>query len=769
MAKKSVKPSNAVLVGPGNERSGHLTIQNGSVKKSQRASIRSVIVSGMSSNQVLPAASLIREMEKASEGKQFLTLTFREAFGVPGIPMLVTLAACFLWTSWLIGVTLVPNEAANWLMGTTTYDNNQFWLIIDTDPVMVKIGAAGLVFVNVCYLYVIVKMLRWRNTIIQLQLRREEEQCADSATDSWMRTASVRCKAQYTEYTSFRGSKRKLWNVCLKAVNLTMQMTILLDLLETGNPAALVYGYTAFISVGSLAGATKILVGKFTAMGEVIAGSVFDLFAAIIFPILVLAYCYYNFQFDDAVFATYLEMLPIGSFERSARVFADPSEIALFRLSFDSLRIRSHLDFVVHVGINLSFCYRLKRIGDVLVVARLRRAQAVVAQRTRPPRNVQRPVPRVFAVLFIAFSIVVWIFTNQAITESHAHCSQYPQCVVYAYRWKFVGKACPCRILIDVDSAPKTYEEWIQPIDVYSTVQTLAISGELRSLLLINRQLPTLPDELRECRYLSSLELIYTGTQSIPPWAKEFKYLQTLHLEGKLGSQNLLSLPEDLFSAMPWLSTVHVGGHPHLERFPYLSGVPNLQSLTLAWLLEVRELPPFDRVPRLQSLVLTLMPRLEQIPDLGSLKSLSDFSLSRPIQLCCNGFRGTCDLTDSYCVENARSSIPAATCFTGEPFLGNAGTRETFDRFTTSVCQKMPSDLLVVPGAPTKQSIEMCDSKPFAQCEIPGGGIGICYNTRMQVLSCYGDGNYIKLRRYQIQEGVGQKCDPVFEKWLGCS
>ncbi|KAG6956345.1 hypothetical protein JG687_00010664, partial [Phytophthora cactorum] len=281
-----------------------------------------------------------------------------------------------------------------------------------------------------------------------------------------------------------------------------MQVTVLLELLEIGNPVALVYGYTAFISVGSLAGAIKILIGKFSAMGEVIAGCVFDLFAAIVFPVLVLVYCYYNFQFDDAFFATYLEILPIGSFERSAAVFADPSEMALFRLAFDSLRIKSWLDFVLRVGINLSFCYRLKRIGDVLVVAHLRRAQSVQAHRTRRPRR-QRPVPRVFAVFFIAFSVVVWMVANQAITDSHARCSHYPQCVVFAYRWKH-GGMCPCKILIDVDRAPKTYEEWFHPVDVYRTVQALAISGELRSLQLINRQLLELPDELRACRHLSS-------------------------------------------------------------------------------------------------------------------------------------------------------------------------------------------------------------------------------------------------------------------------
>jgi hypothetical protein len=240
-------------------------------------------------------------------------------------------------------------------------------------------------------------------------------------------------------------------------------------------------------------------------------------------------------------------------------------------------------------------------------------------------------------------------------------------------------------------------------------------------------------------------------------------------VEGKLGSQNLAQLPEDLFSDMGWLSTVHIGVHRNLRSIPPLAGVPNLQSLTLAWLLSLRELPPFDHIPRLERLILTFLPRLERIPNMSPLESLSDFTLSRPVQLCCNGFRGSCDLGDNYCVENPIAAIPAATCLDNDPFLGDLGTEAAFDKFEATICQKLPSDLLLVAGAPTRQTIESCESKPFGQCQLPSGGTGICYNTRMQVLSCYRDENYIKLRRHQIQLGVGSTCDPVLEKWLGCS
>ncbi|KAE8996693.1 hypothetical protein PR001_g19786 [Phytophthora rubi] len=445
---------------------------------------------------------MVREADKENHR---LIFTFREAFGILGVPILGTLVACIAWTTWLIYIALAPNQAANWLMGTSTYDNGQFWSIIDTTPVMTNIGAACLVLVDLCYLYVVVKMLRWRTTVARLYAtssRPHEDIRVDPTTDSWIRTASDRVKTNYHELTSFRGSKRKFW------------MTVLLELLETGSPAALVYGYTGFISVGSLAGAVKILVGRFSAMGEIIAGSI--------------------------------------------------------------------------------------------------------------------------------------------------------------------------------------------------------------------------------------------------------------HLEGKPDSQNLVTLPEDLFTDMPWLSAVHIGFHPNLANIPALSGVPNLKGLTLAWMLILTELPSFDRVPLLEHLLLTFLPHLERMPDMAPLRLVSNFSLSRAVQLCCNGFLGACDLNDSYCAYNPAAGIPAASCLDEEPFLGNMGTRDMFKKFESVVCQKQPSDMFLVGSTPTRQTIEMCDRRPFGQCQTPDGRTGICYNTRLQVLSCCGDENYIELRRYQIQLGVGQKCDPELEKWLGC-
>lgn len=67
----------------------------------------------------------------------------------------------------------------------------------------------------------------------------------------------------------------------------------------------------------------------------------FDMFSAVSFSIFVLANCYNNFHMDRAVFLLNLKVLAHGAIERGIRMQANPVQVALFRLSFDSLRILS--------------------------------------------------------------------------------------------------------------------------------------------------------------------------------------------------------------------------------------------------------------------------------------------------------------------------------------------------------------------------------------------------------------------------------------------
>lgn len=83
--------------------------------------------------------------------------------------MVLILVLCLVWTAWLVFVLLAPNEAANWLMNTGAYDNGNFWLIIDSKPKLTMAGVVCLVVVSLCYVFVSLKMLFWREKFSHLQ------------------------------------------------------------------------------------------------------------------------------------------------------------------------------------------------------------------------------------------------------------------------------------------------------------------------------------------------------------------------------------------------------------------------------------------------------------------------------------------------------------------------------------------------------------------------------------------------------------------------
>ncbi|KAG2528536.1 hypothetical protein JM16_002731 [Phytophthora kernoviae] len=240
---------------------------------------------------------------------------------------------------------------------------------------------------------------------------------------------------------------------------------------------------------------------------DLFAQDTFDLSAAVLFPIVTLIYSYHNFDFDHEVYLTSLEALPPGSFEHLARTFANPSEMALFRVNIDSLRINSVLDLVLRISMNLTFCYRVKRVMEALIWTRHREYASGVIKSVDAPTQ-QNPVPKGVAVAFTAFSLMVLLSTYKAISDSKVACSAHPDCVVYAYKWKISDDLCPCVILIDVDLTPKTYKEWIDPVDAYDKVKALAASGRLTSLQIINRLLLEWPEELRLCHGLRTMYVL---------------------------------------------------------------------------------------------------------------------------------------------------------------------------------------------------------------------------------------------------------------------
>jgi hypothetical protein len=232
----------------------------------------------------------------------------------------------------------------------------------------------------------------------------------------------------------------------------------------------------------------------------------FDLAAAVLYPIAVLLYCYYNFSFDREVYLVNAEILPPGNFERYARMLADPAEVALFLINFNSLRIGGALDFALGIGMNLSFCYRFVRVITAVVTQRYHAQNLglLTPLKLRKHAQRQKPVPRWLALVFLAASAAVVVFTHASVSRSNEACAAYPECVVCAHVWS-PGAQCPCIMMVDGDRAPRSANEWDFPEDVTEKVRALAASGTLNGLQLVNRQLRHWPDEMRRCTNLLTM------------------------------------------------------------------------------------------------------------------------------------------------------------------------------------------------------------------------------------------------------------------------
>ncbi|GAB9477630.1 hypothetical protein Gpo141_00014739, partial [Globisporangium polare] len=288
-------------------------------------------------------------------------------------------------------------------MNTADFDDGNFWLIVDNKPWMKALSLAGLTLVASSYVHVLLKMVIWRNRVSSLTERLSSSRIGRSWTRLPLKWRSRRLLVFWSDLTGFHGSKRKFWNLWLKTIDLALQTVSLVQMLESGFPTTLTYSYAVLIVANAASCLVMILLGSHhSAFSEVLIDSIFDLLFAVGAPIGVLAYCYYNFDFDHELLAINVEVFSPGDFERQAQMIANPSEIFLFRTSFDSLRILSVTDFLLRIGMNLSFCYRFQRVVEVQIERKKRSVERRNLQRADSrPAVQQKLVSRVAALGFM--------------------------------------------------------------------------------------------------------------------------------------------------------------------------------------------------------------------------------------------------------------------------------------------------------------------------------------------------------------------------------
>ncbi|KAE9290215.1 hypothetical protein PF008_g25673 [Phytophthora fragariae] len=485
----------------------------------------------------------------------------------------------------------------------------------------------------------------------------------------------------------------------------------------------------------------------------------FDMTFAVGCPIFLLGYSYTMFNLDRGIARLNLRVYPPGSFQRQARMQADPIATTLFRFCFDSMRTLTWSSLLIRLVMNISFSYRLTRLVEVIYQ---RRKNTQTTSSKVAKLKAQRDVPRWVGVVFLTASAFALAYTGKAIAESQNSCNAHPQCVAFAYRWD-QQDACPCLALVDVDKAPKTYEEWIHPIDVSEIVRTLALSGDLQVLQLTNRQMTLWPEELQRCTNLVYLSLCYTGVEIIPDWFKVFHKLEFFDIEGKFGDTNVVKMPSDAFSRMNSLTFLHFGYLPLLLELPSFKGLSNLKSMSLAILLSISSLPELKPLVKLQRLELVAMYSLQRLPDLTSNQHLKHlFLVNAP--LCCNGFLGKCNQSHPAC--------NGPTCLPSSDHISDANLAI----FTTQPVACDPNALYFPPPQPiAKYQVDMCGGVMYRRCYDPVYQsadvevVGICMNNFFQVISCSSSDIYaINGRQQEIIHGFGLPCDPVEEAWLGC-
>lgn len=142
-------------------------------------------------------------------------LSFKAAFGVLGLPMLLVLLVCIVWTSWLVLLAVAPTWAANYLMDTADFDDGNFWLIVDPEPWVKALSISGLVLVALGYLYVLLKMLVWRNRTSSVASDVVKRVGSTRYLTRAVRALSIKkpdeIVRRWRDLTGFHGSRRKFW------------------------------------------------------------------------------------------------------------------------------------------------------------------------------------------------------------------------------------------------------------------------------------------------------------------------------------------------------------------------------------------------------------------------------------------------------------------------------------------------------------------------------------------------------------------------------
>ncbi|KAE9020275.1 hypothetical protein PR001_g13646 [Phytophthora rubi] len=477
--------------------------------------------------------SFRRRSRPSSSSLSSFTLALQHVRPAPRVLVFVVGTTCLLWTLLLLQLTIAPNYTVNWVMKTESFDGGSFWLLVDPSPTVLALGILGLWIVAVGFLSLLMRIVKLGEPIKTKEsdgdnfLRPEIRIFRKSSAHDesiWRRRAAstVQLAKEIADGGSLLGYFAK---VCIKLGDFLADFALLYLNLEAGSPVALVLVFSAITVSSALSSAVLVSLPpeKTSLLIDTLLDTLFDFLIAIAYPWLALTYCFSTFSFEYKLLEINLDIYPAGWFETVASVIADPVKTSIIRRILKSLRIVSVLDFFARVGVNLFLCVRLHYIVSLLHDP---------SWRKKHPFKVNAKHRYFAGALFVCLAAVVVVFVEESIRTSTLACKPHSECAVNAWRWTYLQSdsltQCPCLTLIDGVKTPKTYAAWILPKDLTAKVAQLAATGDLQTIQLTNRFLPVLPSELRRCKQLKHVSLIYTHMMELPDWFKEFTKLEYL-------------------------------------------------------------------------------------------------------------------------------------------------------------------------------------------------------------------------------------------------
>ncbi|KAL3667668.1 hypothetical protein V7S43_007221 [Phytophthora oleae] len=310
---------------------------------------------------------------------------------------------------------------------------------------------------------------------------------------------------------------------------------------------------------------------------------------------------------------------------------------------------------------------------------------------------------------------------------------KYKRCVVPSYHRNFGQQDCTCLVFADHQIAPTSYAEWTDPEDTTANLAELAKAGRLRIVQIIDRAVPSLPEELKNCEELEQLILAYIKMAALPEWLSEFSQLEYIHIEGDFTSRRLTNIPDGIFDNMPHLSFLHLGGIPNVEKLPSLSKLSGLRYLTLAVMTSLKELPSFEGLSSVTDLAIISASQVATLPSLTPLVTLASIAILPKSAVCCNGYlSGTCNLAKTQCLPVASDKF-SMSC-TDERL--SEEDQATLALYGSPVCPNLEVEDHEA-AAPSKHSTdELCGGVNYSQwgtgnlLQHPNDGHQLRYNRR---------------------------------------